>query len=268
MSSDYSISSAGLTVPDRSPCGGFTLLELMVVIAIVVLLCAIMSPSFVHVRRYVHVTVCRSNLHQLSLAHDMYTSDNDGTFFEYRNRGIYMDFLEPYHNMDAVRFCPKAPLDPTWPSNWGSHRAAWTYWTSEKQQGSYGINGWIYSPLGRNDLGAGAGGRRYGCARNRPFPGAWYAGTYAVTYPSETPTFADCSWVDGWPWDDDLVFDEYTGRYGYDREGHQMSRFVIDRHNMTINVALIGGQVTTMPLGDLWLLRWSAVHQPVAMQIP
>lgn len=267
MSEGHSISSTRRAGPGRA-VGGFTLLELMVVIAIIAILCAIMSPSFMHIREFVNLTVCRSNLHQLSLAHEMYTTDNNGTFFEYRNNGIYMDFLEPYHKMDAVRFCPEAPLDPKWTANRGSNKNAWTYWTSEKQRGSYGINGWIYSPLGRDDLGAGAGGRRYWCARNRPFRRAWYAGTYAVKYPSQTPNFADCMWVDGWPWDDDFVFDDFTGIYSHDREGYQMSRFAIDRHDMAVNVALMGGQVTKVPLGDLWLLRWSAVHEPVAMQVP
>lgn len=58
---------------------GFTLIELLVVIAIIGLLAAIIFPVFAHVRENGRRTVCLSNLHQLGLAMQMYTHDNDDT---------------------------------------------------------------------------------------------------------------------------------------------------------------------------------------------
>lgn len=234
------------------------------VIAIIALLAGLLSPALSRARLLVRITVCRSNLHQLGTAHQQYTSANKGNFFEYRNNRIFMDFLEPYHLDDDVRLCPEAPIRA---ASANSYNAAWWYNTSQVQRGSYGINGWIYSPTGGDVTGGGAGGRGYPCCSNRPFPDSWYTGTYAVGYPGQTPTFADCMWVDGWPWDDDFVPTHFQG-IGNANEGWQMSRFLIDRHDMAINVLFADGHGELLPLSDLWLLRWSRVHKPTAMQVP
>lgn len=63
----------------RSPkVRGFTLIELLVVIGIIALLAAILFPVFAQARAKGRQAVCTSNLHQLGLALDMYSDDNDG----------------------------------------------------------------------------------------------------------------------------------------------------------------------------------------------
>ena len=54
----------------------FTLVELLVVVAIVTTLLSIMLPSLRQARKQARATVCKSNLHQLHLANSSYAVEN------------------------------------------------------------------------------------------------------------------------------------------------------------------------------------------------
>jgi prepilin-type N-terminal cleavage/methylation domain-containing protein len=56
----------------------FTLIELLVVIAIIAILAAILFPVYANSRRKGQQTACTSNLRQISLALQQYTTDYDG----------------------------------------------------------------------------------------------------------------------------------------------------------------------------------------------
>lgn len=56
----------------------FSLVELLVVIAVIGILASLILPALARARRHSKVTVCLSNLHQFSVAAEMFGADNNG----------------------------------------------------------------------------------------------------------------------------------------------------------------------------------------------
>ena len=63
---------------------GFTLVELIIVVAILGLLAGLLAPAVAKALEIADQTACASNLHQLAVAMNLYLKDNDGMFFPIR----------------------------------------------------------------------------------------------------------------------------------------------------------------------------------------
>lgn len=59
---------------------GFTLIELMIVIAIIAILAGILVPNFVRARAQANLSACEENLKSIATACEMYASQNDGCY--------------------------------------------------------------------------------------------------------------------------------------------------------------------------------------------
>jgi prepilin-type N-terminal cleavage/methylation domain-containing protein len=58
----------------------FTLIELMIVIAIIAILAAILIPNFIHARAESQTAACEGNEKQIATAMEEYAVDNNGTY--------------------------------------------------------------------------------------------------------------------------------------------------------------------------------------------
>lgn len=89
---------------------GFTLIELMIVIAIIAILAAILVPNFIRARAQGQVTSCKANLKNIGTACEMYATDNGGrypaTLESLKNAA---NGQQPY--MKAIPNCPSAGKD-------------------------------------------------------------------------------------------------------------------------------------------------------------
>lgn len=109
---------------------GFTLLELLIVVAIIAILLSILLPSVHGARRQARAAVCASNLRQLAIANSSYATESAGRFCPgaaeivtanlHRWHGTRTDTDEPFDSRygplvpylsptEGIRACPSFP---------------------------------------------------------------------------------------------------------------------------------------------------------------
>ncbi|HEX3982812.1 MAG TPA: type II secretion system protein [Acidisoma sp.] len=102
---------------------GFTLLELLIVIGIVVLLAAILLPVFASAREEAHRIACLSNERQMGMAMALYVGDNDDVFPSASGSpGTgWASACIPYVKNAKVFACPDDPTKPVTVVSFGRH---------------------------------------------------------------------------------------------------------------------------------------------------
>jgi prepilin-type N-terminal cleavage/methylation domain-containing protein/prepilin-type processing-associated H-X9-DG protein len=257
---------------------GFTLVELLVVIGIIAVLIGILLPALNKARKAARTSACMSNQRQLVMACLQYWQDNKGRFSPYYN-GIgaskfqveWMGQIMKPQQMDKVRMCPEATdSNPAYPSTGNQPGTAFNCWGPGGQamedysdvsnpkngngrhlMGSYGYNGFLLriDDSGNNSTLCGGGQAKIQ---------AWLL-VPPVHRGSEVPVIFDSVWPTAWPKEQDAVPNSLyadTGTPPALSIGNNWTRLCIARHYMAINVAFMDGHVSTVPLPDLWTLRW------------
>lgn len=256
--------------------GAFTLIELLIVIAIIAILAGMLLPVLERALIQAKELNCKANLKQLGMAQLLYFNDYNGHTFPYSGL-TWIPTLRPvYAQVDSVVICPLAlPINPQ--PNYtiaGDYRTAWTepLNAGTNINGSYTFNGWFYS-----------GGWSFGGVG--PTSDAW-ALQSAVRTPTITPIFGDGIWVDGWPFENDVPdngnFQEgvtlpnrSSGVPTGTANGEEgMQRYLIGRHGPHrsnpppssarnnafwpggINMVFMDGHVEDESLNNLWNLNW------------
>ncbi|MCW5557266.1 MAG: prepilin-type N-terminal cleavage/methylation domain-containing protein [Verrucomicrobiae bacterium] len=253
--------------------GGFTLMELMVVIAIIAILCALLFPALSGAMRKARQVACMNSIKQVSLWRAMYTSDS-GRLLSFSNHidfaGEWASKLTEYSKEQRSLFCPTAPdrkPHPPTGDRMGTADRAWVRATVAPRivyASSYGYNAWLYSD---SDL-----------FRDRYFEGRHKEGGFqsedGIPYPAMTPAFVDANWVDLSPEVSDSRYEDlYNGFPYWVRPGNQMARCLLARHGNVnrapkalprgtpmpgaISIVYADAHVDLVKLEHLWRQYWT-----------
>ncbi len=238
---------------------GFTLVELLVVIAVIALLMSILMPALSKTRRQAKDVLCQANLKQWGSVFGMYADDNGGHFmpgFTDDERGYqWPEALRPYYPESAdLRLCPVSAKPASeckegyiWPQAepqaWGVFPKGVEFWCATPgDYGSYGINAWVGDPP--EDA--------------HPYPGfehVFWRGP-VVRGAANIPLFADCVWIDTWPVVTEETLDAYELVYAGCRHDNSMGRLCVKRHGIRINMLFLDYRVTGVELTEMWSLTW------------
>ncbi|HOD79907.1 MAG: hypothetical protein BWX88_02809 [Planctomycetes bacterium ADurb.Bin126] len=232
---------------------GFSLVELLVVVAILSLLLVILTPSLSRAKRLAQDVACLSNQHQIVTAHSTYTTAYQGYHPPSSTdptQPHWLDLMARYAGgSDDVRFCPAAsgylvsdPDQTTQPQVWGSRRHHWwlnrnTYTVEASRGGSYGANSWLHSTSGWGSPIA-LHFRHVGEVSQGPL----------------TPVVTDSVWHNGFPRDSDTP--STVEAYGGQPPGGMMGRVAVNRHRGAIHAGFADGSSTRVELIHLWGLVW------------
>ena len=213
---------------------GFTLIEMLVVIAIIGMLAGMVFPVFVRAKERARQSVCISNLKQLSLAMRMYLDDNDGGYVP----AASPDNLMRWHGVRASEDEPFRPEGGPLSSYYTS-RELKTCPSFSPTSESYGYE-------------QGTGGYGYNEQYVGGSPASWVnnamyvpAKEFMISNPADTVMLTDTAFVDC----DGKLFEYSFCEAPY----YEFFRCVADptthfRHNGLANVAFCDGHVRAMTM--------------------
>lgn len=263
------------SIPRRS---AFTLVELLVVIGIVALLLALLMPVMSNARRQARTVTCISNLRQIAAAFQMYLNENKGRSLQQTSQTGPLELEDlllrdrPQGVQSRVMFCAETTEEPVlalaggiarwYPGGtfrpWGypdSRMLEVEYTTAPFRGGSYGMNGWLLYVSPAQDALTTTERKEY---INLP-----------AKSPELIPLFADATGPNGWPRHTDQVPISLSPLRCAPGLLYTMDRiFCIPRHGRAINVVFLDGHARTVPLAELWQLKWNNVWVATTVTMP
>jgi prepilin-type N-terminal cleavage/methylation domain-containing protein len=131
----HCLSATAPTLPSSRYRRAFTLIELLIVIAIIALLAAILFPVFGRARENARRTSCLSNMKQLGLGMMQYMQDFDDTYPMHApsSTEYWPQTMDPYVKSEQIYNCPSRP------------EAVYDSSTKSAGHTGYGMNYWLNS---------------------------------------------------------------------------------------------------------------------------
>ena len=231
----------------------FTLIELLIVIAIIGILLTLLLPSLSKARRISYDAVCKSNLRQIGTMEMLYVTDRQS--FEGRERNWnnnWRNYLDVYISNEPAEFmiCPEA-VTPQSTTNRGSNIAPWSYRNfpgtnynnnGEFHEGSYGKNYYLNPRL--NNSGN--------------IPEKHFGIIQRVNNTETTPMFSDCNWRDYRVGNNDGVPPDDLGS----SLNSETRRIYLNRHiRRRVNHVFVDGSARGTNLNQLWNLDHHRTYQ-------